>query len=138
MGLFFSHCKKSRDRKLLALAQLLSKAIRIFLFSALSPWPVAYVLLFRVLRGQYGAVTLDIMSMCKMRRKERKTGPNKSSLFYQEKNSQETSVPDVHFLGRNHVTAISSCKEGWAHCCSTPNGDFVRKREAETGSWVCS
>ncbi|XP_044239215.1 SH3 and cysteine-rich domain-containing protein isoform X3 [Ursus arctos] len=59
-----------------------------------------------------------------------------SSQESKEKNAQETSVPDVHFLGRNHVTAISSCKEGWAHCCSTPNGDFVRKREAETGSWL--
>ncbi|XP_057171890.1 SH3 and cysteine-rich domain-containing protein isoform X2 [Ursus arctos] len=61
-----------------------------------------------------------------------------SSQESKEKNAQETSVPDVHFLGRNHVTAISSCKEGWAHCCSTPNGDFVRKREAETGSWTKS
>uniref|UniRef100_A0A8C0MF01 SH3 and cysteine-rich domain-containing protein n=1 Tax=Canis lupus familiaris TaxID=9615 RepID=A0A8C0MF01_CANLF len=76
------------------------------------------------------------MSMCKTRRKERKAGPNKSSLSYQEKNPLETSVPDVHFLGQSHVPAICSCKEGWAHCCSKQNGDFVKQREAETGSWL--
>ncbi|XP_072582503.1 SH3 and cysteine-rich domain-containing protein isoform X2 [Vulpes vulpes] len=55
-----------------------------------------------------------------------------------EKNPLETSVPDVHFLGQNHVPAICSCKEGWAHCCSKQNGDFVKQREAETGSWTKS
>nr|XP_055177689.1 SH3 and cysteine-rich domain-containing protein isoform X1 [Nyctereutes procyonoides] len=53
-----------------------------------------------------------------------------------EKNPLETSVLDVHFLGQNHVPAICSCKEGWAHCCSKQNGDFVKQREAETGSWL--
>ncbi|XP_048955821.1 SH3 and cysteine-rich domain-containing protein isoform X2 [Canis lupus baileyi] len=55
-----------------------------------------------------------------------------------EKNPLETSVPDVHFLGQSHVPAICSCKEGWAHCCSKQNGDFVKQREAETGSWTKS
>lgn len=49
------------------------------------------------------AVALDIMSVFKTRRKERKVGATKSSLFYQESKTLEKSTLDVHCLGQNCV-----------------------------------